>query len=160
MVFESILFPLILFWYNPPIMAIFTSEQAFYRATQTLFDAMRANTPNPIDQLAAQKLLIRLRFSSPSAVITVNGRRSPVGVQYGTPTQPAIARPDLEAEMAADTLHLILLDTLSLKSALANKQMKVSGALWKTNSLGEILDRGRLLYPEIARHLGLLKPPA
>lgn len=136
-------------------MAVFHSDEILYRTMQALFESMRAQTPNPIDQLAVQKMLVRLRFSTPTAQILVNGRRTPVSVQYGPPTQPAVARPDLEAEMAADTFHQILLDDLSLKHAMANKKIKVSGALWKTGSLADILDRGRQLYPEIYRQMSL-----
>lgn len=138
-------------------MATYSSEDLLYRAVQQLFETMRAQTPNPIDQLAAQKMLVRLRFSDPSAQVMVNGRRDPVRIQYGRPTQPVTTHPDLDAEMAADTFHLILINNLSLKTALANKKVRVGGALWKTNSLAHILEYGRMLYPIIARQHGLIE---
>lgn len=121
----------------------------------TLFEAMRAEIPNPIDQLAQQKLLVRMRFNNPTADILVNGRRTPVTIQFGSPKPASGMRADFETEMSADTLHFILLDHLSLKSAIASQKVKVVGALWKTGSLGDILNCGRLLYPEIARLHGL-----
>jgi len=137
-------------------VAVFDTDEAFYRAMHELFKTMEAQTPSPIDKITAQKMVVRLRFSNPSAQIVVNGRFTPVRIQYGDPRQPSIAQPDLDAEMAADTIHLILLDSLSLKSALASKKIKVTGALWKTNSLAELLLNGRSLYPAIARQHGLI----
>ncbi len=135
-------------------MAIYQSDDQFYNSMQLLFERMRLQEPNPIDQLALSKMLVRLSFVEPSATIVVNGRKQPVSIQYGAARSPLI--PDLDAQMSADTLHAILLQQLSLKHALGVRKMKVSGMLWKTNSLGAILDHGRHLYPGVLRDVGLM----
>ncbi len=134
-------------------MAVYQSDEQFYTAMQQLFERMRLQEPNPIDQLAVNKLLVRLSFTEPKAVILVNGRKTPVSIQYGSASAPLL--PDIDAQMSADIFHAILMQKISLKHALAVRKMKVSGMLWKTNSLGAILDHGRLLYPGILHDLGL-----
>ncbi len=135
-------------------MAVYQSDEQFYTSMQILFERMRLQEPNPIDQLAATKMLVRLTFVEPTATIIVNGRKIPVGIQYGAAKNPLL--PDIDAQMSADTLHAILMEKISLKHALGVRKMKVSGMLWKTNSLGAILDHGRLLYPGVLRDQGLL----
>ena len=132
-------------------MTPYTSEEQLYQSMRLLFEHMRRQMPNPIDQLAASRLLIRLRITQPAAEIFVNGRQSPVSIHYGS----SKLRPDLDAEMSAETLHQILSDTLSLKRALADRRVKVMGPIWKTASLVEILHQGRALYPAVLRQQGL-----
>jgi hypothetical protein len=57
--------------------------------------------------------------------------------------------------MSTDILHQILLDQLSLKKAVANRQLKVIGPIWKTTPLAEILEQGRQLYPSILHERGV-----
>ena len=134
-------------------MAVYQSDKQFYTTMQQLFERMRLQEPNPIDQLAVNKLMVVLRFTEPTATILVNGRKSPVSIQYGPSSSPIL--PDIDAQLSADVLHAILMQKISLKHALLVRKMKVSGMLWKTNSLGAILDHGRLLYPGILHDIGI-----
>jgi hypothetical protein len=135
-------------------MSIYSSEEQLYLLMQHLFDRIRIQNPNPIDKLADKRLIVVLRFSDPQAEIIVNGRRNPVTIMYGSKHSPLL--PDLEAEMAAETLHLVLMHSLSLKSAIAYRKIIVSGMLWRTKSLAAILDHGRAFYPIILREHGLI----
>jgi hypothetical protein len=135
-------------------MSIYSSEEQFYLLMQHLFERIRMQNPNPVDQLAAKRLIVRLRFSDPQAEIMVNGRRKPVSITFGGEYSPIL--PDLEAEMAAETLHMVLMHSLSLKSAIAYGKITVSGMLWRTKSLAAILEHGRAFYPLILREHGLI----
>lgn len=135
-------------------MPIYNSEEQFYQMMQHLFERIRIQNPNPIDKLATARLIIRLSFTDPEAEIIVNGRRKPVIVSYGS--IKSLLLPDLEAEMTTETLHMVLMHTISLKSAIAYGKIKVSGMLWKTSSLAAILEQGRAHYPLILREHGLI----
>jgi hypothetical protein len=78
-------------------------------------------------------------------VITINGRASPPKIIYGKSS----LRPDLEAEMACDVLHQILMGTLPLGKAFGNGQMKVRGAMLKSFVLADIFQQGQSIYPQI-----------
>ncbi len=127
----------------------YPSSDQLYQAMQVLFERIRLSATNPVDNLQASKLVIRIRLDNPQAEITVNGRMQPVRVLYGEST----LRPDLDVSMAADTLHLILKHEISLKQAIANRQMKVIGPIWRTKPLADILNEGRLLYPQVLKDI-------
>lgn len=135
-------------------MSIYSSEEQFYLLMQHLFERIRIQNPNPIDQLASKRLIVRLRFSDPHAEIIVNGRNKPVSITFGSEHLPIL--PDLEAEMATETLHLVLIHSLSMKSAIAYGKITVSGMLWRAKSLAAILEHGREFYPIILREHGLI----
>lgn len=128
-------------------MPVFSSSEHLYAVLKDLFERVHRRTPNPIDALYSSKLTIRLRLSAPAGEVSINGRTNPALVQFGGNS----ARPELDVELNADTLHKILLDELSLKKAVATRQMKVLGPVWKTNSLGAILEAGRAIYPQVLK---------
>jgi hypothetical protein len=131
-------------------MAFFSTSQQLYSTLQILFERMNNHVPNPLEALYASRLIIRFKLTDPSAEITVNGRIQPVKVYYGK----SAALPDLGVELSADTLHQILMDELSLRVSLAQRQMKVTGPIWKTSLLADILHEGRKLYPHIIQENG------
>lgn len=135
-------------------MPIYNSDEHFYLLMQQLFERIRMHSPNPIDRLAIARLIVRLSFTDPQAEIIVNGRRKPVSISFGDMNSNLM--PDLEAEMTTETLHMVLMHSLSLKSAIAYGKIKVSGMLWKTSSLAAILEHGRAYYPLILREHGLI----
>jgi len=125
---------------------------------RALFAALQAQPGNPVDALARSRLVIRLDISAPSAGILIDGRARPTAVYFDARRRP---RPDLDVRLRADTLHRILLDELSLKEALARKQVSVRGPLWKARALAEIFTQGRKLYPTVLQsNAGLVPPPA
>ena len=95
--------------------------------------------------------MIRLRTTDPEVEITINGRKKPVQITYG----PSYPRPTLDIELAADTLHRVLLGEQSLKKALAGGLLKVHGPVWKTSHLGGLLKQGRQIYPQVLEEQGL-----
>lgn len=127
-------------------MPYFESSEDFYATMTTLFERIRDHQPNPVDTLVENKIHIRFKVRKPSAEITINARRKPVEVSFGNNVK---GRPELNIELEADTLHSILLDELSLKKAIADRQVKVMGPVWKTLPLADIFHQGRKVYPQI-----------
>ncbi len=127
-------------------MPFFQNSDDFYSTMNSLFTRMRDHQPNPVDTLVENKIYICLKVQQPTAEITINARKNPVQVNFGNSSKD---RPELNIELAADTLHAILLDELSLKKAIADRQIKVNGPVWKTLPLAEIFHQGRQIYPQI-----------
>ncbi len=117
---------------------------------QALFEGLRSRPGNPVDALGRSRLVIRLQLAAPEGVILIDGRARPVSVTCG---KGKATRPDLDVYLSSETLHRILLDELSLKEALARKQITVRGPVWKTFSLADIFREGRALYPQIVEGL-------
>jgi hypothetical protein len=85
--------------------------------------------------------------------VLLDGRRPG---QFQAIYGPAEIRPDLDVELAADTLHLILLDSLPLRKAVGSGLVKVKGPTWRLNALAVVLDHGRLVYPAVLRDQNLM----
>jgi putative sterol carrier protein len=124
---------------------VFNTTEEFYDIFERLFTQIAEADPQVTGAVSSAHLIIRLTCSSPSGVITINGRVNPPKVMYGK----SPLRPDLEAEMACDVLHQILMGTLPLGKAFGNGQMKVRGAMLKSFVLADIFRKGQSIYPQI-----------
>lgn len=144
----------------------------FYRDSNSLYTALRATfrriereLPDHLDGLNSMmrsRIVLRLKCTFPTAEITLNGREHPFKASYG-PTPPSQSvrkstppRPDLTVELTSDTLHLVLLDALSIKKAFADGKIKVRGPVWKLKVLIDLIKGARAYYPEVLREQGLL----
>lgn len=132
-------------------MSFFASTDQLYACTRLLFERLQEQDPTAADTFLAARLLIRFRCRQPAAEITLNGRRRPLETIFG----PTTLRPDVEVELAADTLHQIMLGQLSLTKAVGNGQLKARGPLYKTLALADLFYRGQALYPQVLREQGL-----
>ena len=132
-------------------MAFFTDSDQLYACAGALFTQIENEDPGAADAIQASHLVIRLRCSDPDAEFTLNGRQRPVQITYG----PAKVRPTMDIDLAADTLHQILLGQLSLKKAMANGLLKVRGPVWKVTVLADLFYRGQDIYPGILEGQGL-----
>jgi hypothetical protein len=110
-----------------------------------MFEQVQAQAPEAFRGLLNARLSIRLKTTQPATEVLLNGRRPPLQVAFG----PTPERADLEAEIAADHLHLMLLDELSIKKAMANRQIRVHGPAWKLSVLIDIIKAGRRFYPNL-----------
>jgi putative sterol carrier protein len=133
-------------------MAIFVDSEQFYSATKALFARIAEQDPGAADAIQASHLVIRVRSSDPEAEFTINGRQRPLQTTFG----PSPVRPTLEIELAADTLHQIMLGEQSMKKALADGRLKVRGPAWKAMALADLFRRGQGLYPEVLREQGVV----
>jgi hypothetical protein len=136
-------------------MAFFTDSDQLYTCAKALFTRIDEEDPGASDAILTSHLVIRLHCTDPDAEFTLNGRRRPVQITYG----PAKVRPTMDIELAADTLHRILLSELSLKKAMGNGLLKVRGPVWKVTVLADIFYRGQAIYPQILRDQGLSLEP-
>jgi hypothetical protein len=134
-------------------MPFYQNTEQLYAATRTLFTRINENDPHAADGILKARLIIRLHTSEPEGEITLDGRQPPLKSHFGHST----LHPELDIHMAADTLHRILLDELSLGKALGGGLVKVKGPILKTLPLADLFHQGRRYYPSVLRELGLAK---
>jgi len=133
-------------------MPVYQNSDQLYNCLKDVFAHIQSEVPNGIQALVDSKLVVRFRCAKPTAQITINGRMRPPKVSYGAST----LLPDLDVELESDTLHLILMDTLSIKKAMAEGRMKVRGPINKTPALIDIIKAGRRFYPQLMQQKGLV----
>ena len=126
-------------------MAYFRNSEQIYRIMQSLFERMSGLSPDPVDALRSSHMVVQIKLTEPEAQITINGRKRPVTIDYGSSN----GRADLEIGMKAHTLHLILLDEYSIKQGFSNGELKVRGPIWKALSFADIFQKGRAYYPQV-----------
>jgi hypothetical protein len=133
-------------------MPFYTDDRALYACLQPMFERIQVESPEALQGLMASRLALRLKCSAPAAEVTFDGRQRPLQTAYGRST----IRPDLDIEMSADTLHQILMDTLSMKKAMGSGLIKVRGPAWKLKAMIEVLKAGRLIYSDVLQQQKLL----
>jgi putative sterol carrier protein len=133
-------------------MTFYTDAEQIYAVMQALFESMSSMIPDPVDALVSSHMVIRINLSDPDAQITINGRKRPVKIEYGSPN----GRSDMEIGMASETLHLIFLDEYSIKQGFSNGELKVRGPIWKALSFADIFQKGRTFYPQVLQDQGLM----
>lgn len=132
-------------------MTFYTNAEQITAVMQALFESMRGMTPDPVDALVSSHMVFRINLTDPEAHITINSRKRPVTIEYGSTN----GRADLEIGMTAETLHLILLDEYSIKQGFSNGELKVRGPIWKALSFADIFQKGRAFYPQVLKDQGL-----
>ena len=133
-------------------MAFYADSQQLYACARALFDQIQEQHPEAAKAILASRLVIRLRTTDPEVEIAINGRKNPVQIAYGS----SHLRPTLDIELAADTLHRVLLGEQSLKKAFAGGLLKVRGPVWKTSDLADLLEQGRQIYPQVLKEQDLV----
>lgn len=133
-------------------MAFYGDSEQLYGSMRLLFARIEDEEPGAADAILASRLVIRLRCTAPEAEFTINGRQRPVRTTFG----PTSTRPTLDIELAADTLHEILMDQLSLRTALGNGLLRIRGPALKAMALADLFRRGQTIYPEVLREGGLV----
>ena len=128
-------------------MSIFANEKQLYDVLGALFSRIEATNPGAVNLAATSGVIYRLRFTDPTAEMTINTRHNPVEISYGATS----LRADIEVSLAADTLHQILMGELELKKAWSGGLVKLRGTFWKAIALGEIFRHGQKLYPEVLK---------
>jgi hypothetical protein len=133
-------------------MTFYNDDKQIYTVMQTLFENMSDMTPDPVDALVSSHIMFRINLTEPDACITINGRKRPVTIEYGSTN----GRADIEIGMTAETLHLILLDQYSIRQGFSNGELKVRGPIWKALSFADIFQKGRVFYPRVLKDQGLV----
>ena len=131
-------------------MAVYIDADQLYAYVEALFALIAEKNPGAADSVLASRLVIRLHCTEPDAEITINGRQRPLETIYG----PARLRPTLDIELAADTLHAIMLGELGLRKALASGLLEVRGPIWKAKALADLFYQGQELYRQVLEEQG------
>ena len=134
-------------------MAFFKSSEQFSNCARILFDRLLTQNPQAAEPVEKAKLLMLFRCTDPTVSFLINGRRHPVTVEFGRDK----IRPEINAKLSTDTLHLILLGDLPLSEALSTNSIKVQGSVWKLSSLATLFQECQALYPDVLREQGMLK---
>jgi hypothetical protein len=135
-------------------MPVYRNAEQLYDVLKLLFGRVHALDPEAAYAVSKSRLIVRLRLASPTAEVVINARKNPPEITYGNSS----LRPDLDVDLTADALHHILLAELPLRKAIASKQMKVRGPVWKSFVLEGIFRSGQTLYPQILSEIGLNDP--
>jgi hypothetical protein len=131
-------------------MPFYSNSDSLYNALKATFARIEKEAPNHLDglhSLMSSRTILRLKTTAPATEVTLNGREKQFKATYG----PSTLRADLTVELAADTLHQILLDELSIKKAWGNGKIKVLGPVWKLKVLTDLVKGARDYYPAVLR---------
>jgi hypothetical protein len=131
-------------------MPPFANAEILQKTLTTLFERVGQDA-EAMKSVVDSKLILRLRVTQPEADVLLNGRRNPPAISYGKTT----LRPDLEVEMKAEALHLIMLGELRLGKAVASRQLVVRGPITKSFVFEDIFHSAQALYPQVRQELGL-----
>lgn len=126
-------------------MAIYESDEQLYTCFQTLFKRIEEEDKAAAEALLKSKLSIRFQCSEPEAAITIDARKEPVDIIYGSTR----VKPILDIKLSADTLHAILLGDIRLSKAMGSGSMKPKGPIWKSVALEPLLHDAQRLYPQV-----------
>ncbi len=133
-------------------MSFYRDPDTLYTALRTVFGRIEVESPQALSGLMSEKMLIRMKFSQPPAEVTLSGRRPRFELIYG----PTKLMPDFDIDLAADTMHQIFMDQVTLASAMATGLIKVRGPMWKVPLLADLFQTGRTYYPDALKQQGLL----
>ena len=133
-------------------MAFYSNGEQFQHCAQILFNRLLTQNPKAAAPVEKAKLLMMFRCTNPTISFLINGRRHPATVEFGKNR----IRPEIDAVLATDTLHLILLGDLPLSKALSTNAINVRGSIWKLTSLAELFEECQSIYPAILREEGLM----
>ena len=128
-------------------MAIHASDKQLYACFKALFSKIEEEDAAAAESLLKSKLSIRFQCSDPTAAITIDARKKPVDVAYGS----SRIKPILDINLSADTLHEILLGEIGLSKAMGSGRMKPKGPIWKSVALEPLLHDAQKLYPEVLK---------
>lgn len=126
-------------------MAVYATAQQLYACFRALFAQIEAQDPQATADVVRSQMSIRFNCSDPEAQIVIDGRRTPLQINYGA----SDANPTLDILLSADTLHEILLGDLRLSKAIGSGRMRPKGPVWKATALEPILHRAQALYPQV-----------
>jgi hypothetical protein len=133
-------------------MAFYQDSQQFINTLDSLFIRVQQSYPKAAEDLEKAGLILRFRCTDPEAAILINGRRHPASVTFGENH----IRPEVDVDLAADTLHAILLGELKLARALRSRALTIRGPARKTLAITSLFYECQKLYPELLRQEGLL----
>lgn len=124
---------------------IYSTAAEFEVLFSEMFDRIRADDPDGLSELVDQAMVIRFRIKQPQVDLWIDGRSTPVQTSFGQQGLDAT----FTAELSANSLHELLLGTLSLASALLFRKVKVQGSKSKAMKLEGLLHTMQAVYPDL-----------
>ncbi len=132
-------------------MPIYQSDAQLYSCLRALFGLIEAQEPAATSALLKASLAITFTCSAPAAYLTIDARKSPVNLSYGSTT----VKPTIEVGLTADTLHCLLLGEMRLAKAIGSDLIDLKGPVWKTLSLADVFHHAQRFYPLVLQERGL-----
>jgi len=132
----------------------YPDSETLYKALKALFARIKKDAPEAYHDMATSRMTLRLKLTRPAAEVWFDARQAArFSIHYG----PLEIRPHLELDMAADTLHHLLLNSLTIRKAWSGGLLRVRGPLLRLMTLSEVIEAGREFYPEVLKKQKLLK---
>lgn len=125
---------------------IYADAAQFESLFTRMFDRIRADDPDGMDELVEQRMVIHFRLREPKTELWVDGRSKPVVTSFGAQDVDAT----LSADLTANSMHELLLGTLPLGRALMFRKLKVRGSTAKAMKLESLLHAMQAVYPDLA----------
>ena len=137
-------------------MSVFRDSQQFYDTVGELLQRA-ARDPNIGPAAARTETVLQLRYSDPEAQITISARGVPT--QFGAYVDVFMGscnlKPEVVLSMTGDLAHEFWLGQVNLASALARRQIQVTGPVIKVLRLVPAVEPLRQQYPALLKAKGL-----
>ena len=123
----------------------YQTNDHFEQNLSLFFEQMQVNHADAAQDILDKRLLIIIEHSNPNGVITLDGRGSPLQVQFAKPKD----RADLYIKTSAETLHQVLLGDEKLAKAIGSKKLVFKGSLRTAMALADLFHASQSSYRHI-----------
>jgi hypothetical protein len=136
-------------------MSVFRDADHFYACVGELMDRAKKD-PQVGPKISKSGIVIQFRYSDPEAITTVNGRDQPLqqGAFVDVIHGPCSLRPDVVMTMKADIAHAFWHGKINLMSALAKREIIVTGPVPKILRLLPAVEPLYKVYPVLLNEKG------
>jgi len=136
-------------------MSVFRDADHFYACVGELMDRAKKD-PQVGPKISKSGIVIQFRYSDPEAMTTVNGRDQPLqqGAFVDVIHGPCSLRPDVVMTMKADIAHAFWHGKINLMSALAKREIIVTGPVPKILRLLPAVEPLYKVYPVLLSEKG------
>lgn len=114
-----------------------------------LFEQVANEYSSSMETFKKSKMVVKFQMKDPQLDMWVDGRTDPVATGFGKQD----LKPDLTLKMSGNTLHEILLGTMSLTRAMTFRKLKVGGSMFQAMKLEDLFHSYQANYPQIAREM-------
>lgn len=126
-------------------MTYYHSDAHFQHNLSQFFDLMQVNHRDAVQEILDKRLLVIIEHSTPSGIITLDGRQAALTPSFTKPSE----RADLYIKTSTDTLHHVLLGQEKLTKAIGSKRLIFKGSLRTAMTLAELFHASQTSYQNI-----------
>lgn len=130
-------------------MAAKITTKQLYKGLDTIFMRVQKRKPDSLEMLLEQGLTIQMRLRNPRAIVTLDGSKNPVDIDYGATKK----KPDITLKMTTRTLNRIMKDEIGPRKALEEGLIESNDNVRKLRPLFSLLREGEDFYAVAADHL-------